>query len=87
MIAFDGGVCIICLMASWIGPETVSILKHLIGNFIAAVVMLVGAIGLAFLEQWCEAKKMPAYVCYGTTALAVVLFAADGLWSLALRLF
>jgi len=54
------------------------LLRHLVGNFIAAAVVLAMAIGLAFIERWCADLKMPEYVCYGTRAVAFTLFSIDG---------
>ena len=64
---------------AWLDNQTVVILKHLVGNFIAATVLLIAAIGLAYVEKWCVEQKMPEYVCWGSTAIAFTIFAFDGL--------
>jgi Na+/H+ antiporter NhaC len=53
-------------------------LKHLLGTYIAAIVILAAAIGLAFVEKWCEAHQMPGYLSYGVTSISVTLLTFDG---------
>ncbi len=64
---------------AWFNPETVALIRHLIGNFIVAVVLLAAAIGLALVERLCEELKMPNYVCIGANAIAYALFCVDGI--------
>ncbi len=64
---------------AWIDEKTVALLKHLIGNFIAAVVVLVAAIGLAFVEKWCVAHQMPDYLRLGARTISFTLFTLDGI--------
>ena len=62
-----------------IGQETADLLKHLVGNFVLAVVLFGVAIGLALVEKWCVEHQMPAYICYGTRAISFTLFTLDGI--------
>jgi hypothetical protein len=64
---------------AWFNSETVTLLKHLIGNFVVAIVLLAAAIGLALVERLCEEWKMPPYVCNGANAIAYVMFGIDGI--------
>jgi len=66
-------------MASWLSQDTVEILSHLLGNFIAAMVLFAAAIGLAFVEKWCVENKLPDYISYGVTGISFTLFALDGI--------
>jgi hypothetical protein len=60
-------------------PETIALLKHLLGNFVVAIVLLAAAIGLALVERLCEELKMPPYVCDGANAIAYAMFVIDGI--------
>lgn len=59
--------------------EIILFLKHLLGTFVAAALMLAAAIGLAYVEKWCVANQMPAYLCIGATMISFSLLTIDAI--------
>ena len=59
--------------------EVWPLLRHLVGTFVAAVVLFLAAIGLAYVEKWCVDNQMPEYLCLGTRGISFVLFSFDGI--------
>lgn len=54
-------------------------IKHALRNFVAALAIFVVAVGLAYVERFCEKSEMPSYLCKGITFISVVLFWIDGI--------
>ena len=58
---------------------TSALLKHALLNFVTAVVIIVCAVGVSMLEQWCEKEGLPAYLTLGMRVIAIMLFITDAI--------
>ena len=56
---------------------TKKLLRHLIGNFIAAILLFGVTIGLDFAKRWCERNGVSRHICIGFGIVAYVLFVLD----------
>lgn len=55
------------------------LLKHAFGNFVVALVIVILAVVLAAIGEWCVKLQLPAYISFGVQTIVIVLLIADGI--------
>ena len=60
-----------------LGDDTKKLLRHLIGSFLAAILLFAMTIGLDFAKIWCEEHGVSKNICVGLGVVAFVLFVLD----------
>jgi len=67
-----------------VSAETRRTIRHSLQTFVVAVSVIVLAIILTFLEDFCVMTKRPPWLVNGIEVLSVILFIGDGLVIVAL---